>query len=290
MTDPLLPFGSRLADAFDHSRLCIGIDPHPYLLDAWGLDRDARGLERFGRAVVEAAAGRVRLVKPQVAFFEALGSAGFAALERVLLEARDAGLLVIGDAKRGDIGSTNDGYASAWLTPGSPLEVDALTVTAYTGVGALSGMIDTARAAGKGLFVLAATSNPESASVQTAVTTDGDTVAQRIAREVAAHNGSSPSADERRSRELGSFGLVIGATKRLVDYGLDPAGGELDSTPVLAPGYGVQGARFDDIPSVFGRLAGNTVVSVSRSVLGAGPSGLGAAIESEVAAVAEATA
>ncbi|MCS5496900.1 orotidine-5'-phosphate decarboxylase [Cnuibacter physcomitrellae] len=285
MTAAAIPFGSRLAEAFDRSRLCIGIDPHPYLLDAWGLDRDARGLERFGRTVVEAAAGRVRLVKPQVAFFEALASAGFAALERVLSDARDAGLLVIGDAKRGDIGSTNDGYASAWLTPGSPLEVDALTVTAYTGVGALSGMIDTARAAGKGLFVLAATSNPESAPVQTAVTGSGDTVAHRIALGVSEHN-----ADAARSGRLGSFGLVIGATKRLVDYGLDSAGGELDSTPVLAPGYGVQGARFDDIPSVFGRLAGNTVVSVSRSVLGAGPAGIGSAIESEVAAVAEATA
>lgn len=285
MTDAVVPFGSRLADAFERSRLCIGIDPHPYLLDAWGLDRDARGLERFGRTVVEAAAGRVRLVKPQVAFFEALGSAGFAALERVLAEAREAGLLVIGDAKRGDIGSTNDGYASAWLTPGSPLEVDALTVTPYTGVGALSGMIDTARAAGKGLFVLAATSNPESAPVQTAITAEGGTVAHLVAREVAEHN-----ADAADAGHLGSFGLVIGATNRLVDYGLDAAGGELDSTPVLAPGYGVQGARFDDIPSVFGRLAGNTVVSVSRSVLGAGPAEIATAIESEVAAVAEATA
>jgi orotidine-5'-phosphate decarboxylase len=282
MTAAAASFGARLATALDASRLCVGIDPHPFLLDAWGLDRDAVGLERFGRTVVEAAAGRVGIVKPQVAFFEALGSAGFAALERVLADARAAGLVVIGDAKRGDIGSTNDGYASAWLTPGSPLEVDALTVTAYTGVGALSGVFDTATAAGKGLFVLAATSNPESQTVQTATTAAGDTVAAHVATEVAERNaGADP---------LGSFGLVIGATKRLADYGLDSADARLGSTPVLAPGYGVQGARFEDITAVFGPLAGNTVVSVSRFVLAAGPDALAATIAAEAAAVAEATA
>ncbi|WP_317451953.1 orotidine-5'-phosphate decarboxylase [Microbacterium sp. NIBRBAC000506063] len=116
-------FGARVAAGIaEYGNLCVGIDPHGALLDAWGLDRSADGVREFGLRVVESAAGRAGVVKPQVAFFEAFGSAGFAALEEVLAAARAAGLLVIADAKRGDIGSTMDGYAAAWLTAGSPLE------------------------------------------------------------------------------------------------------------------------------------------------------------------------
>uniref|UniRef100_UPI00292FF3BB orotidine-5'-phosphate decarboxylase n=1 Tax=Clavibacter michiganensis TaxID=28447 RepID=UPI00292FF3BB len=133
-------FGARLARTFRaHGHLCVGIDPHRSLLDAWGLADDARGLEEFGLRVVEATAGRAGIVKPQVAFFERHGSAGYAALERVLAAARDAGLLVIADAKRGDIGSTVDAYGAAWLAPDSLLRADAVTLTAYTGVGSLDG-------------------------------------------------------------------------------------------------------------------------------------------------------
>jgi orotidine-5'-phosphate decarboxylase len=285
------PFGARLDGAFAaHGHLCVGIDPHPYLLQEWGLGRDAAGVRDFGLRVVEAAAGRVGIVKPQVAFFESFGSAGFAALEDVLAAARAAGLLVIGDAKRGDIGSTNDGYAAAWLTAGSPLEVDALTVTAYTGVGALAGLLDTAEAAGKGAFVLSATSNPEARALQTATTDAGGaparTVARLVADEVAARNTD-------RTR-LGDHGLVLGATQRLEDYGFtSDAGRTLSTTPVLAPGFGFQGAEFDSIPAVFGQLAPNVVVSVSRSVLAlgsaspAGAAGLAEAIERESAALGE---
>ena len=154
-------FGERVRAAVSsHGPLCVGIDPHAALLAAWGLGDDAAGVREFGLRTVEAAAGRAGIVKPQVSFFERFGSAGFAALEDVLSAARAAGLVVIADAKRGDIGSTMDAYAAAWLTPGSSLEADALTVNPFLGVGALGGAFDLADRHGKGLFVLAATSNP----------------------------------------------------------------------------------------------------------------------------------
>lgn len=281
MTAPA-PFGTRLDAVFgSRGHLCVGIDPHPYLLGEWGLTADAAGVRSLGLRVVAAvAAAGVGIVKPQVAFFEAYGSAGFAALEEVLAAARAAGLLVIGDAKRGDIGSTNDGYAAAWLEPGSSLEVDALTVTAYTGVGALSGLFDRAAANGKGVFVLSATSNPESAAVQRARSEEGHSVARLVADGVAARN------DDRT--RLGDFGLVLGATKRLDDYGFTAeALRGLSTTPVLAPGFGFQGAEFASLPHVFGPLAPDVVVSVSRSVLQKGPDGIEAAVAADAAALAE---
>ncbi len=124
-------WGHRLRSAIaDRGRLCVGIDPHPALLDAWGLPRTAEGLETFAEICVEAFTGEVGLVKPQVAFFEAYGSAGFAVLERTISVLRDAGTLVVADAKRGDIGSTMDAYAQAWLGD-SPLASDSVTVSPY---------------------------------------------------------------------------------------------------------------------------------------------------------------
>lgn len=164
---PKQGFGHRLHDSIAvHGPLCVGIDPHSYLLNEWGLVDSALGLREFGLRVVEAAAGRVALVKPQVAFFERHGSEGYAALETVLDAAHSAGLIVIADVKRGDVGTSLDAYAQAWLTPGSPLEADAMTVSAYQGVGSLSGAVTLATDHGKGLFVLAATSNPEAAALQ----------------------------------------------------------------------------------------------------------------------------
>ena len=146
-------FGERLRLAVaDRGALCVGIDPHEGLLREWGLDATAAGTRELGLRVVDAAAGRVAVVKPQVAFFERFGSAGFAALEDVLAAARAAGLIAIADAKRGDIGTTMDGYAAAWLSPGAPLEADAVTVSPYLGVGALVPTFDLAERHG---FMLA---------------------------------------------------------------------------------------------------------------------------------------
>ncbi len=261
-------FGERVRAVFgEHGRLCVGIDPHERLLADWGLDVSAEGVRTFGLRVVEAARGRCGIIKPQVSFFERFGSAGFAALEDVLAAARAAGLLVIADAKRGDIGSTMDAYARAWLTPGSPLEADAVTLSPYLGVGALEDTLRYAVAHGKGAFVLAATSNPEASGLQSArMSADGPspTVAGAIATEVAAFNAGTTAKGS-----WGSVGLVIGATVDLAERGV-PADLE-PAAPILAPGFGHQGARSEDRETIFGRLAPTVIVAESRSILAAGP-------------------
>ncbi len=270
-------FGARLRAALDGSGpLCVGIDPHVHLLAQWGLDASAAGVRDFGLRVVEAAAGTVGVVKPQVAFFETYGAAGFAALEEVLRAGREAGLIVIADAKRGDIGSTMDGYAAAWLSPGAPLEADALTVTPYLGPDSLRGTLTTAVRHDKGVFVLAATSNPEAYPVQSAravdvAATDDQSVAERVARDVGWINGSAAFEGG-----LGPIGLVVGATVDRAAIGLpDDA---LTGAPLLVPGFGAQGAEPADLTRLFGPLAGNVIASESRSILSAGPAGIAARI------------
>ena len=272
-----MTFGERLQAAIDaHGTLCVGIDPHAFLLAEWGLPDSADGARDFGLRVVDAAAGRVAIVKPQVAFFERHGSAGLAALEQVMAAGRAAGLLVLADAKRGDIGSTFDGYAEAWLRVGAPLEADALTVSPYLGIGSVAGSHTIATANGKGLFVLAATSNPEAADLQKSRASSGSTVAAGIVEEVANWNSAENG--------LGSTGLVIGATVDRADFGI----GDLGTTPVLAPGFGHQGARVEEVRAIFGSAADQVLVSSSREILEAGPSGLVAAIETQRRALAEA--
>jgi len=275
MTDA---FGHRLSGVFDTSgRLCVGIDPHSGLLEEWGLPDSAQGIRDFGMRVVEAVTGRAGIVKPQVAFYERHGAAGYAALEEVLSAARAAGLLVIADVKRGDLGTSVDAYAEAWLTPGSSLEADAMTAVAYQGLGSLTGVLDRAEANGKGVLVLAATSNPEAFATQTATRADGLTVAAGVVAEVAARNAASGASG------LGSTGVVVGATIGLADVGLTASA--LAGMPVLAPGFGHQGARIEQLSELFGSAAQNVVVSASRSILSAGPSGLDAAIDDAVAQV-----
>lgn len=264
-------FGERLDATFArYGQLCVGIDPHAFLLSEWGLTDTAAGVRDFGLRVVEAASGEVGIVKPQVAFFERHGSAGYAALEDVLAAARAADLLVIADAKRGDVGSTVAAYGESWLTPGSTLEADAMTISAYQGVGSLAEPIALAAAGGKGLFVLAATSNPESVATQTAKRKGGQysglTVAAGIVAEVDDINAATPG--------LGHVGVVIGATVDSSDYGINAD--RLICTPILAPGFGAQGAVLADVPELYGDASANVLVSVSRSVLGAGPSGVAA--------------
>ncbi len=252
-------FGQRFVESRDkRGPLCVGIDPHPSLLDAWGLPDDVTGLERFSRTVVDALADRVAVLKPQSAFFERYGSAGIAVLENVILTARTAGALVLLDVKRGDIGSTMRAYATAYLDPDSPLCVDAVTASPYPGLGALRPLFDTAAAYGGGVFVLALTSNPEGATVQQARTADGRTVAQTIVDGVAELNAGA--------RPLGSVGLVVGATA-------DPHSCDLTCVngPLLAPGMGAQGGAPADLRTVFGPAVSAVLPSYSRQVLAAGP-------------------
>ena len=268
-------FGERLHQATSgRASLCVGIDPHEALLRDWGLTVDAAGAREFGLRVVDAAASRVVVVKPQVAFFERFGSAGFAALEEIMAAARAAGLIVLADAKRGDIGSTMDAYAAAWLTPGAPLEADAVTVTPYLGVGTLRSTFDLARSSGKGVFVLAATSNPEAASVQLARPGGASahpTIAAQVISEVSALNRSSGGPH-------GDIGFVIGATVDPAEFAipapLDPP------APILAPGFGAQGARLSDVVARFGANAATVLASSSRSILAAGPNAVAEAIDS----------
>ena len=282
-----VPFGERLQTALDrHGPLCVGIDPHAALLDRWGLGQDADGVRAFGLAVVEAAADRVGVVKPQVAFFERFGSAGFAALEDVMSAARAAGLIVIADAKRGDIGSTMAGYVSAWLEPGSPLEADAVTVSPYLGPDSLRESLTAAVRAHKGVFVLSATSNPEAAAVQTARTVDvaaveDQTVAQRVARDVTWVNDSTAFESSR----LGPIGLVIGATVDRAGLGLDDDA--LSRTPILAPGFGAQGAEPEDLLARYGAVAPQVLATESRSILEAGPDGISDRISERAARYTE---
>ncbi|MEV8369227.1 orotidine-5'-phosphate decarboxylase [Microbacterium sp. NPDC064584] len=268
-------FGTRLREAvLSGGRLCVGIDPHESLLREWGLPASAEGAREFGLRVVDAAAGRVGTVKPQVSFFERWGAAGYAALEDVLAAARATGLVVIADAKRGDIGTTMDAYAAAWLTPGSPLEADAMTVSPYLGVGALASTFDLALAHGKGVFVLAATSNPEAITTQIA-RAGGTTTAALIAEQVAERAEAEPGQD------WSSLGLVIGATVDLATVQLAPVGSRV--LPVLAPGFGTQGAEPGDLARVFGGFSAGVLASESRSILSAGPDGLGARIQERAA-------
>ena len=195
-------FGARLDAALDaRGSLCVGIDPHPPLLGAWGLPDDVSGLERFALTCAEALGDTAAVVKPQSAFFESYGSAGIAVLERTVAACREQGALVLLDVKRGDIGSTMTAYARAYLDPASPLSVDAITVSPYLGVGSLDPAFDLAAQHGRGVFVLARTSNPEGPQLQHARIGDGRTVGQVVVDDLAARNaGSEP---------LGDLGVVI---------------------------------------------------------------------------------
>jgi orotidine-5'-phosphate decarboxylase len=257
-------FGARLRAAMDgHGPLCVGIDPHPGLLAAWGLPDDASGLKRFGETVIEAVAGRVAAVKPQSAFFERHASSGVAVLESIIRQLRQSGMLVILDVKRGDIGSTAAAYADAYLDPASPLAADAVTASPYLGVGALRPMIDSALAAGSGVFVLARTSNPEGSPLQRAVTASGRTVAQAVVDEISQVNeGVQP---------MGDVGVVVGAT---IGSDADEPALDLDGMggPILAPGLGAQGGRPEDLRRIFGPAAPRVLAAYSREILGHGPS------------------
>jgi len=254
-----MTFGRRFAAALEaRGPLCAGIDPHAGLLAEWGLPDDASGLERFALTAVEGLAPHVAVVKPQSAFYERFGSRGIAVLERVVAESRAAGALVLLDVKRGDIGSTTQAYADAYLDPASPLASDAITASPFLGFGSLDPMIDTARRHDAGVFVLALTSNKEGPEVQHARTEDGEPVAGRMLGHLRALNADA--------RPLGSFGAVIGAT--IGESELDLA----INGPILAPGFGAQGGTVADLRRIFGVAVTAVTPSSSRELLRKGPS------------------
>jgi len=251
-------YGERLASLVaERGPLCAGIDPHPSLLSAWGLPVDASGLERCARTMVAALGDLVPVFKPQSAFFELHGAAGIAVLERVLADLRDAGALSLLDVKRGDIGSTMDAYAAAYLADGAPLAADAITVSPYLGFGSLSGTIELAEASDRGVYVLALTSNPEGRQVQHARAASGRLVAEEIVDAAASANAG---------KEYGNVGLVVGATIGRTGVDLSQVHGSL-----LSPGIGAQGAGARDLAEVFGDALRYVLPAASRELMAAGP-------------------
>jgi orotidine-5'-phosphate decarboxylase len=253
-----MTFGNRLREAMDdRGRLCVGIDPHPALLDDWGLTDSAFGLEKFAMSVIDALGDTVAAIKPQSAFFERHGSRGIEVLERVVAAAHELGTLVVLDVKRGDIGSTAQAYADAYLDMSSALAADAVTASPFLGFGSLDPLLDTALANDAGVFVLALTSNPEGPQVQHATTADGRTVAGAILDAIATRNAGVDG--------LGSIGAVVGATIGETRENLAVGG------PLLVPGIGAQGGTVADVRRIFGAAAANVLPSSSRQILAAGP-------------------
>lgn len=275
-----MSFSTRLAEVTEAGpALCVGIDPHPAILESWGLEDSPRGLEQWATLVARlVASSDAKIVKPQVALFERAGVRGMSALATLLASLRESGLLVIGDAKRGDIGSTMEGYADAWLRPGSDFEVDALTVVPYQGLGAVEPALERALEHDKGVFVLAATSNPEALVTQSARRADGLTVAGGVVKDLhawVATQGCAPAG----------FGVVIGATVDQNALGIAP--GDFPEMPILAPGYGAQGAPLGRARADF--PASRHVIPVAaRSLLAAGPQGFVDAIGGGLAEVSAA--
>lgn len=271
MVNELAPigFGDRLSEVLaQRGQVCVGIDPHPGLLEQWGLPNSAAGAQEFGHRIVAAIGESAGVVKPQAALFEQFGSQGVSALASVVARAREAGLMCIMDAKRGDIGSTMAAYGrAAFAGIQSDLAVDALTVSPYLGWGSLDPAISLALEAGGGIFVLALTSNPEGEALQLAqITTEGGTssVAASIVSQAAAANARE------NFTQMGSVGLVVGATvaERVRKAKVDLAA---FNGPFLVPGVGAQGGQVRDLRVMFGQALGNVVVNVSRGAAGLGP-------------------
>ncbi|MFM8927341.1 MAG: orotidine-5'-phosphate decarboxylase [Rhodoluna sp.] len=274
-------YSRKLEKAFTTSQLCVGIDPHSELLVEEGLADSVQGLEYFSFKLLEELSSVVSIVKPQVSFFERFGSSGFAVLEKLLLEAQSQKMFTIVDVKRGDIGSTMDAYGLAWLAKSAPFVADAITVNPFLGLGTIEQTLSVAIEQGKGIFCLCATSNPEALSIQTSQI-GGVTLSQRIATDVAALNDATRVAKSR----FGNLGLVVGATVDQLSLGLaiDQERSE-NLTPILAPGFGHQGARLKEAGRTFFRNRDSLIASISRSALRDGLQNVGRVVREDVAAL-----
>lgn len=255
-----MSFAHLWQSAIERNPLCVGIDPAPATLAKWGLEDTPEGLAKFATTMLEQCHMEAWCVKPQAAFFERHGAAGIAVLESVHTIAQDLGMVVITDAKRGDIGSTMDGYADAFLNPARPLATDALTVSPYLGTDTLESVFKASKEFGTGFFALALTSNPSGPQVQHA-RIDGKPVAASVVEAVHAFNESVGAP-------LG--GLVVGATigDAATQLGIDLGA---FNGPILSPGYGAQGATVEDLHTVFGTAIDRVFVNVSRGISNAGP-------------------
>jgi len=255
----MVGFSDRLAEAVQQTGVaaCIGLDPHldrlPTHFDA--ASHPAEAAEAFCLGVIEVLAGVIPAVKPQVAFFERLGWRGVQALERVVHAAKEAGLIVILDAKRGDIGSTAAAYAHATIAPDGPMAADAVTLSPYLGQESLNPFVPYART-DRGVFVLVRTSNPGAGRWQNS---GSPSFAESVSDWIVAENEATLG-----STGFGPFGAVIGAT--LLDEG--PHWRQrLHNAWILAPGYGAQGATGKDIAPLFREDGLGVLVVSARGVL-----------------------
>jgi orotidine-5'-phosphate decarboxylase len=256
------PFAARFAAVRARfGPLVWGLDPSGELLDAWGLGDSPDGLDRFADIMLGAAVGTVGLVKPQSAFYERHGWRGIRTLQRLVADARAAGLLVILDVKRGDVGTTNEAYAEAFLGAGAPLEADAVTVHPYLGLGAMNAFVSRAQDAGACLLVVTRSSNPEGRAIQAARGPGGQfLVEETLLRDIGALNAALAPGG------IGPVGAVVGPAP--LEPSLDlPAAHAL----FLAPGLGAQGATSTDVARTFAACPDRVMPSASRSLLSAGP-------------------
>jgi orotidine-5'-phosphate decarboxylase len=259
---PVAPFAERALTAIkEHGPLVFGLDPSGELLVEWGLGDTADGLERFVDIVVDASVGTVGVVKPQAAFYERHGWQGIRSLARLVDACRGAGVLVLLDAKRGDVGSTNEAYAQAYLGSEAAIEVDAITITPYLGLAAMQPILDRAVANGAGVFIVTRSSNSEGRGIQRARHPSTTTVEHQLVVDIAAENRRvAPDT-------IGPIGAVFGPTHGPpTDFDLSAMNGLF-----LAPGLGTQGATPADVARCFAACPGRVLPSASRSLLAAGP-------------------
>ena len=263
-------FADRLAEAVERKRsqLVVGLDPRPELFPVelrgaadLGRAQAAAASERFGRGLVDAVAPYVVAVKPQLAFFEALGADGIHAFEEICAYARAVGLLVIADGKRGDVPSTARAYAAAYLEPsdGRPALADALTVNGYLGTDAVEPLLGACRRDGAGLFCLVKTSNAGGSEIQDLPLSDGTPLWQHVARLVAEWG-----EDLVGERGLSSVGAVVGATH---PRAVAEARRLMPQAVLLLPGVGAQGARPAELARAFRSGPASALVTASRSVI-----------------------
>ena len=253
-------FANRLSARIErYGPLCIGIDPSAQLLSSCGLPNSADGALDFGRRVIDSVDAELPIIKPQAAYFERFGSAGWRALEQLSAHAHQAGLMVLFDGKRGDIDATADAYGEAYFGQHSLLPADAITVHAYLGYAALSGLVKLARDANAGVFVVVRSSNPEGQSLQHAHVEQGRSVAGDLAAQITADN-------LRHGSDMGAVGAVVGAT-------CEDAAQSVAAMPqsfILAPGVGAQGATLADVARRMPTAKGRVLPSVSRAILAGG--------------------
>lgn len=263
------PFGDRLAEALQQTKsaLCVGIDPHPSLMTPLFCDKGEvtiNGLREFSLAVIEAARGLVPAIKPQAALFESYGPEAMSVLAEVAKAGQEAGLLVIMDAKRGDIGSTSQAYANAYLGHDAPFPSDALTVNPWMGLDTLEPFMTRARDTRSGLFILVRTSNPGASDLQElSVTADS----KRLVYQQLAHDLAPLIEAETGAHNLSSFGIVAGAT---VPEQAAELRSILPHAPFLIPGFGAQGAGPKHATIALHKQAGHLaggLVNSSRGII-----------------------